>query len=617
VARGNGQRSEAGAVSDRTIDTSTSLDDLPPTLPALWGTIRIGYRAEPRLLVVSLVMTLATALPDALIALWLKLLADGVVDGDRGRIGWSAAGLALSAAALWFMTVVFERVERRFRDRVSIVLESHVARLQASIATVEHHERPDYLDRLSVLRDQVFALDHLFLSLFSTAGWLIRLAITLVLLAVVHPLLLLLGVFALPTVWVATWRPGVERRVEEEMAAHNRLARHLFLTGTSPGPAKEVRLSGLQGELRRQRDEAWDHWYRPTTRTQAVSAAWNAAAWAVFGLAYVGAVVYVVSGLEASLGSVLLVLAAGGRLSAYVSAAVNELGFLRGIWLDSSRRLGWLERFAEAVEEQADAQVPDRLREGIVFERVSFAYPGTDRLVLDDVSLEVPAGTVVAVVGENGAGKTTLIKLLAKMYAPSSGRILVDGVDLARLPAVSWRERLAGAFQDFFRFELRALTSVGVGDEPRIDDRAAVGTATERAGAVDVVDRLAHGLDTQLGPSWDEGVEVSYGQWQKLALARGFMRDEPLVLVLDEPTSALDAETEHALFDRYADMTQAATGSGRITILVSHRFSTVRMADLIVVLDGARVIEHGTHDELMALDGTYRELYEIQAASYR
>jgi ATP-binding cassette subfamily B protein len=256
---------------------------------------------------------------------------------------------------------------------------------------------------------------------------------------------------------------------------------------------------------------------------------------------------------------------------------------------------------------------------GIRFEHVSFAYPGTDRLVLNDVNLDLPADTVIAIVGENGAGKSTLVKIICKLYAPTAGRILVDGVDLARLPAEEWRSRLAGAFQDFFRFELPARQSVGLGDIPRVDDEPAVRTAVDRAGAGDVVDRLSNGLDTQLGPTWPDGVEVSFGQWQKLALARGFMRDEPLLLVLDEPTAALDAQTEHALFDRYAAaLKNASDGSnGRISILVSHRFSTVRMADHIVVLDGARVVETGSHDELMAAGGSYAELYLIQAAAYR
>jgi ATP-binding cassette subfamily B protein len=259
------------------------------------------------------------------------------------------------------------------------------------------------------------------------------------------------------------------------------------------------------------------------------------------------------------------------------------------------------------------------LQHGIRLDHVSFAYPGTSRLVLDDVSLTLPAGAVVAIVGENGAGKTTLVKLLAKMYEPTAGAIFVDETPLARLPAVEWRSRLAGAFQDFFRFEFRARQSIGLGDVARLDEEPAVVAAVDRAGASDVVARLRLGLDTQLGPTWPDGAELSFGQWQKLALARGFMRDEPLFLVLDEPTAALDAETEHALFERYASAARGgkARNQGRITLLVSHRFSTVRMADLIVVLDGARLVEVGTHDQLIARQGQYSELYGIQAAAYR
>ena len=246
---------------------------------------------------------------------------------------------------------------------------------------------------------------------------------------------------------------------------------------------------------------------------------------------------------------------------------------------------------------------------------ISKRFPGV--VALDAVHFELAAGEIVALVGENGAGKSTLVKLLAKMYEPTRGRILIDGRDLSRIAAEDWRRRLTGAFQDFFRFELRALHTVGVGDLPRLDDRPAVVTAVGRAGADDVIVRLEAGLDTQLGPTWPGGVDVSFGQWQKLALARGFMRDEPLVLVLDEPTAALDAETEHALFERYAAAMRGVDGNGRITILVSHRFSTVRMADLIVVLDGAHVVEVGTHEELLRRNGQYAQLYSIQAAAYR
>jgi ATP-binding cassette subfamily B protein len=588
-------------------------DDLPGAISSMWRALVRGYRAEPLLLAVAFGLTLLASLPDALIALWLKLLADAAQVGDRRVLLASAVGLGASAVATWFLFLISERTQRRFRDRLTIALESHVARLQASVSTIEHHERPEYLDRLAVLRNQVFVLDHMYMSLFTTCGWVLRLGVTLALLVQVHPALALLALFALPTVLTSTWRPGVERAAEERGASANRLARHLFDTATTAPPGKEVRVTRIGERLVARRREAWERWYGPVAAARAGSAAWHALGWAVFGAAYVGAIVFVSTVLAASAGQVLLVLAAGSRLSAYLGATVGEIGFLRGIWLDGSRRMAWLEDYAASLVEGARAPAPARLSDGIRFEGVSFAYPGTERLALEDVDLHFAPGSVVALVGENGAGKSTLVKLLCRLYPPTRGRILVDGVPLAELQPEGWRERLAGAFQDFFRFELRARHSVGVGDVPRLDDAPAVVAAVDRAGASDLVAQLRAGLETQLGPTWPEGVELSFGQWQKLALARGFMRERPLVLVLDEPTASLDAETEHALFERYA----AAVRGDQITLLVSHRFSTVRMADTIVVLDGARVVETGTHEELMSRGGQYAELYGIQAAAYR
>jgi ATP-binding cassette, subfamily B, bacterial len=591
----------------------SSIDDLPPALPAIWRALERGYRAEPRLLAVSFGLALLAALPDALLALGLKILVDGARAGDGAQVVAASAGLGAAAASTWFLSLISTRVQRRFRDRVTIALESHVARLQASVATVEHHERPEYLDRLSVLRNQVFVLDHMYMSLFTTCGWVLRLGVTLALLASIHPALAALLVFALPTVLSSTWRPAVERAAEERGAAASRLARHLFDTATTAPPGKEVRVTGIGERLERERRAAFERWYAPVASARWGSALWSALGWGIFGCAYVGAVVFVSVGLRAGPGDVLLVLAAGARLSSYIAATVGEIGFLRGIWLDGSQRMAWLEDYAARALEGTDLRVPDSLGDGIRFERVSFAYPGSERLVLEDVDLHLTPGSVVALVGENGAGKSTLVKLLCRMYRPTRGRILVDGVDLARVPPEAWRARLAGAFQDFFRFELRARHSVGVGDVPRLDDPRAVQTAVARAGAGDVVQGLPAGLDSQLGASWPEGADLSFGQWQKLALARGFMRDEPFVLVLDEPTAALDAETEHALFEKYA----SAPRKDQITLLVSHRFSTVRMADTIIVLDGARVAETGTHEALMARGGPYAELYAIQAAAYR
>ena len=603
-------------------EPGAALDALPAALPSMWRALKRGYAAEPTLLAVAFALSLLAALPDALMALWLKLLADGLLGDAPTLVTVAAGGLAVSAALTWVLRVVSDRTQRRFRDRVTIALESHVAELQASVATVEHHERPDYLDRLSILRDQVFVLDHMYMSLFTTCGWVLRLAVTIVLLVSIHPALALLAVFALPTVLTSSWRPAVERAAEEAGAQSQRLARHLFDTATTAPPGKEVRVAGIGPRLIADRRAAWEAWYGCVASARWTSAGWHTAGWAVFGAGFVGAVAFVAFGIESTPGEVLLVLAAGSRLSAYIGATVGEIGFLRGIWMDGSKRMAWLEDYAAAKTEHAKLPPPATLGEGIVFEDVSFAYPGTTDLVLKDIDLGLPAGGVVALVGENGAGKTTLVKLLARMYEPTAGRILVDGADLAEMPAPAWRDRLAGAFQDFFRFEFRAQRTVGVGDAERMDEQPAVATAVGRAGAEDVVAALSDGLETQLGPTWPEGVEVSFGQWQKLSLARGFMRDEPLLLVLDEPTAALDAETEHALFERYASAARGGTGrdeatNGRITLLVSHRFSTVRMADLIVVMDGARIVEVGTHDALVAANGQYAELYEIQAAAYR
>jgi ATP-binding cassette, subfamily B, bacterial len=594
-----------------------AIDPLPPALSSMWRLCKLGYRHEPRLMLAAFLLSQLAALPDALLALWLMLLGRGVLEHRPGMVRGAAIGLAVSTAATWFLRTVSTRVQRRFRDKVTIALESHVARLQASVATVAHQERPEYLDRLSVLRNQVFVLDHMYVSLASTIGWILRLGVTMALLASVHPALILLLVFALPTVLTSTWRPEVERSAQERGAQSNRLARHLFTLATTGPPGKEVRVTGIGQRLMTDRRTAWEYGYRPLSAARWGSALWHALAWAAFGLAYVGAIVFVSSVVRAPASSVLLVLAAGARLSAYIGATVGEIGFLRGFWMDGSRRLAWLEDYAASVAASGDLPVPAALHRGIRFDHVSFAYPGTSRVVLDDVSLTLPAGAVVAIVGENGAGKTTLVKLLAKMYEPSSGAIFVDDTPLARLPASEWRARLAGAFQDFFRFEFRAAHTVGLGDVPRMDHQPAIVAAVDRAGASDVIARLASGLDTQLGKTWPNGVELSFGQWQKLALARGFMRDQPLLLVLDEPTAALDAETEHALFERYAAAARDAGQSGRVTILVSHRFSTVRMADLIVVLDGARLVEVGTHEQLMAKRGQYSDLYGIQAAAYR
>ncbi len=597
--------------------STDAVGPLPPALRSMWRLCLLGFRYEPALMGVAFVLALVAAVPDALLAFWFKLLGEGVLEHQSGLLRFAVIALAVSVAATWLLSTVSTRIQRRFRDKVTIALESHVARLQATIGTIAHQERPEYLDRLAVLREETYTLDHMYMSVFSTVGWLLRLAITVALLGTVNPVLITLVLFAIPTVAATSWRPVVERGAQERGAQSTRLATHLYALSTTASPGKELRVLGIGAALADRRRAAWERWYGPVAAARSRSAAWYAGGWAVFALGYVGAIALVAAGPRASASGAILVLTAGARLSSYLNATVGEIGFLRGTWMDGAQRLAWLEDYASAAVQHADRPAPDEIGEGIRLEHVTFRYPGADRLALDDVSLFLPAGSVVAIVGENGAGKSTLVKLLAKLYSPTAGRILVDGTDLASIDSVRWRERLAGAFQDFFRFEFHARVAIGVGDLPRRDDEPALVTAADRAGARDLVEALPAGLGTQLGPSWPAGVDVSYGQWQKLALARGFMRDAPLLVALDEPTAALDAETEHQLFERYAATAREARTNGSVTILVSHRFSTVRMADLIVVLDGARVAETGSHEELLARDGRYADLYRIQAAGYR
>jgi ATP-binding cassette subfamily B protein len=237
--------------------------------------------------------------------------------------------------------------------------------------------------------------------------------------------------------------------------------------------------------------------------------------------------------------------------------------------------------------------------------------------VLSGLTVTLAAGSTVALVGENGSGKTTVVKLLLGMYQPDQGRIEVDGTPLAELDPEAWRARCTAAFQDFARFNLEAVESVGLADLPRIGDEPAAAAALERAGAGDLPDQLPDGLATYVGTAFTGGTGLSGGQWQKLALGRAMRAADPLLVVLDEPTASLDAPSEHALFERYAAAARDGAAAGTVTVLISHRFSTVRMADLIIFMDEGRAVEIGRHDELLAAGGHYAELFGLQAGAYR
>jgi ATP-binding cassette subfamily B protein len=389
----------------------------------------------------------------------------------------------------------------------------------------------------------------------------------------------------------------------------------------SAAAGKEIRVFSMAETLiRRHRAEA-DAVISALHQAQRTGALLRCLGQTIFTVGYVGAVVLVTMRAivgSASAGDVVVVAALAGQVEGLVGVSAGALAETLGI-LQVVARLLWLESYAkEQVDHLAPAApVPVRLVHGINLAGLCFRYPATDTMVLQDINLHLPAGATVALVGENGAGKSTLIKLLCRFYEPTAGRITVDGTDLAHIPAGAWRRCLTGAFQDYARFELTAQETIGVGHPAALTcGDAPVLAALARAGAGDVLSALPRGLATQLGAGWADGVDLSGGQWQKLALGRARMREHPLLLVLDEPTAALDSGAEHALFERFAAAARDVRIQGGITLLVSHRFSTARMADLIVVLAGRHVREVGTHEELMALQGLYAELYALQARAY-
>jgi ATP-binding cassette subfamily B protein len=413
---------------------------------------------------------------------------------------------------------------------------------------------------------------------------------------------------------------SVLERAKTKTAEPTRLALNLLEVSTTPRYAGELRVSGVEHELRRRYAQQWRTATRGLYGAHVKAMLLRASGQVLFGLAYVGAVLLVVRSAIAgqqSVGQVVLVIALATQVNQQVTAAVTLAQEVQRM-ANTYRRLDRLRDAVHVDYPAPDQPMPDRLRQGIRFQAVSFSYPGTDHAALRDVDLTLAAGSTVAIVGENGAGKTTLVKLLCGFYQPTAGQIMVDGVDLRHLPIEEWRQRMAAGFQDFMRYEVRALEAVGVGDVARVSDETAVHGALERAHATDVLGALQDGLATQLGKSYTEGTELSGGQWQKLALGRAVMRETPLLLLLDEPTSALDPQAEHDLFQRYAEQaSRTSERTGAVTVLVSHRFSTVRMADKIIVVGDGRVLEVGDHETLVRAGGTYADMFAIQAAAYR
>ena len=579
-----------------------------------------AVRRMPRLALLAAVLVPASRVLGTLSALWLKLLADAVVARDMRGALLAAALCAAGSGTAAALVQVEGRVRITVFERLGFALDSEVARMVAELPGLEHFERPEYLDRVEMLRQARGQLGQALSVLVSLVAAAVQVGTSMLLLAHVHPALLALTALGLPTLWATSWRQRRLLRVAQEVAGDARRRREWVELVTGEPGGRELRLFELGDEVARRHRALCAHTRRRQLTEMARTGVATTAGELVLSvgtLAAAGFTVVRAAGGAATAGDVLMTLTLARGVGSQLGELLSMSAGLVGV-SQLMQHFRWLQRCVSSPARSAGpARVVRDASRGIRLRDVSFTYPGTDRPSLQRVTLDLPPGAVVALVGENGAGKTTLVKLLCRLYEPGSGEITVDGQPLTELDHAAWRREVAVGFQDFVRWELTARETAGIGELARMQAPGAVESALGRAGALPLALRLPDALGTQLGRRWEGGVELSWGQWQRLALGRALMRSHPRLLILDEPTAALDAATEEMLFERFTAAARRGAARGTVTVLVSHRFSTVRMADLIVVMEGGRITESGSHAQLVRNGRLYAELFELQARAYR
>lgn len=589
-------------------------------LQVLAEMIALSARSGRSTMVWFVLLVATKAVSVALIGLTQRWLVDNAIANITHGIIAAAALGAVAHTVLSMSNQLELHLRDDISDRAEVTINHDILAATAAIPTIEHLERPDYLDRLAMLRaggaSGTRALAVSTQVLAQTAASTLSLGLSIWLLADVHPALALLAAAGAAPLILGSRADRLVRRAMDTTAGLARREQALHDLCVQPTPGKEIRTAGNGAELNRRARTTWDTAMRLELNARWRAAAWRLAGWAVFttGLTTaVGVVAALTQTGQASPGDIILIITLASRLRDQTNSTL--FGIVRlaeaGRITDHYR---WLKTYAAAQPRAVDAP-PGRLTHGITMTGVSFTYPGSSAATLTDIDLHLPPGAVVAVVGINGAGKTTLVKLLTGLYAPTTGTITVDGKPLDTIDPAKWAAVTTGAFQDFGKPQLPAGEAIGIGDLPRLHDAAAIQTAVEQAGATQIIAALPNGTATQLGRLFD-GAELSHGQWQKIALARALMRPSPLLRVLDEPTAALDPQAEHDLFERFTTHTQAAAEMGTITLLISHRFSTVHMADHIIVLSNGAIIEQGSHPALLEENGEYAKLYNMQAAAY-
>jgi ATP-binding cassette, subfamily B, bacterial len=568
-------------------------------------------------------------------------------------VGLATAGLLVTAVTREVVWPISDTVE----DLVGRYVRDDLLRLTAEIPSIAHHEDPALADRIGMLESDAGALVG-GPRLVETIGSVTATVTVVGLLVSVRPeLCALLAVALLPA---AVEARGASQRNRALLTGehHRRLTQQCVEVLGAPRQGLEVRCFGLRAPLLAVSGRAMRLRSEPRLTLTRRFAGYTAASWLLFGAAYALAVWWIVARLRSgssTVGDLSLLLLIGAQVASTGQSITAHVRML----VDQMQVFGryhWLREYSAERRRHHGSRVPPHiLRHGIELRGVSFSYPtespagsppessaesppessaesppessaesppensdGSLRMALRQVDLTLPAGATVAFVGPNGAGKSTLVKLLSRLYDPTEGVVLIDGVPLTELDPRAWRSRISAGFQDYATFEFLAVDSIGVGDLDQRTSRERVASAVVDGQAQSVVESLPAGLDTQLGTAFEGGIGLSGGQWQRLALARAFMRERPLLMLLDEPTAALDPAAEHALYEHYASTAHdLAHTTGAVTVLVSHRFSTVRMADLIVVVDDGQISEVGSHDDLMRAGGHYARLFALQARAYQ